>query len=73
VAIYVCCFGRDPREEEDVRLLCIVLNAVFPLIGKSEKDRLMTSMAKQVADGERDYAEPKTLSKEAVQRQMKDL
>ena len=38
-AIYVCCFSRDPMEEEDVRLLCIILNAVFPSIGKSEIDR----------------------------------
>jgi len=66
-AIYVCCFSRDPIQEEDVRLLCIMLNAVFPSIGKSEIDRMVTSMAKQVADGERDYPEPKTLSKEAVQ------
>lgn len=73
-AIYVCCFGRDLVEEEDVRLLCIMLNAVFPSVGKSKIEELIATMAKQVADGERtNYPEPKTFSKEAVQRQMKDL
>lgn len=33
-AIYVCCFGRDPIEEEDERLLSIMLNAVFPTVGQ---------------------------------------
>ncbi|CAI9763202.1 unnamed protein product [Fraxinus pennsylvanica] len=33
-AIYVCCFGIDPLEEEDdERLLSIMLNAVFPTVG----------------------------------------
>ncbi|KAJ6796541.1 uncharacterized protein M6B38_219030 [Iris pallida] len=73
--IYICCFGRDPIEEEDVRLLNIMLSAVFPSVDKSDIDRIVTTMAKQVADGERatSYPEPKALSKEAVQRQMKDL
>ncbi|WOK93543.1 hypothetical protein Cni_G02243 [Canna indica] len=34
-AIYICCFGQDPIEEEDVRLLCIMLNVVFPSVGQS--------------------------------------
>ncbi|EHA8588588.1 photosystem I assembly factor PSA3, chloroplastic [Cocos nucifera] len=73
-AIYVCCFGKDPIEEEDQRLLVIMLNSVFPSVGKSEMDRMVSSMAKQIAAGERtSYPEPKPLSKEAVQRQMKDL
>lgn len=73
-AIYVCCFGRDPIEEEDVRLLSIMLTAVFPSIGKSGIERIVNKMAKQVAEGGRmNFPEPKTLSKEAVQRQMKDL
>lgn len=73
-AIYVCCFGKDPIEEEDQRLLCIMLNAVFPSLGKSEIDRIVGSMAKQIAAGERtSYPEQKPLSQEAVQRQMKDL
>lgn len=73
-AIYICCFGRDPIEEEDVRLLSIMLSAVFPSVGQPEIDRMVTAIAKQVADGEKaSYPEPKTLSKEAVQRQMKDL
>lgn len=73
-AIYVCCFSRDPIEEEDLRLLSIMLNAVFPLVGKSEIDRMVTALAKRVADGDKtNFPEPKTLSKEAVQRQMKDL
>ncbi|KAJ6800735.1 uncharacterized protein M6B38_201730 [Iris pallida] len=73
--IYICCFGRDPIEEEDVRLLNIMLSAVFPSVDESDIDRIVTTMAKQVADGERatSYPEPKALSKEAVQRQMKDL
>ncbi|XP_010925423.1 photosystem I assembly factor PSA3, chloroplastic [Elaeis guineensis] len=73
-AIYVCCFGKDPIEEEDQRLLVIMLNAVFASVGKSEIDRIVSSMAKQIAAGERrSYPEQKPLSKEAVQRQMKDL
>ncbi|KAJ6798972.1 uncharacterized protein M6B38_209570 [Iris pallida] len=71
--IYICCFGRDPIEEEDVRLLNIMLSAVFPSVDESDIDRIVTTMAKQVADGERatSYPEPKALSKEAVQRQMR--
>uniref|UniRef100_A0A1D1YPI7 Putative G-protein coupled receptor 34 n=1 Tax=Anthurium amnicola TaxID=1678845 RepID=A0A1D1YPI7_9ARAE len=73
-AIYVCCFGQDPIEKEDVSLLCIMLNAVFPSVGQSEIDRLVNTKVKQIAEGERiSYPEPKSLPKEAVEVQMKDL
>lgn len=74
-AIYVCCFGRDPMEEEDERLLCIILNAVFPSVGQPEVDRIVKEKARKVAEGGEDDRSPeqKPLSKEAVQLQMKDL
>ncbi|XP_077221309.1 calcium homeostasis regulator [Tasmannia lanceolata] len=73
-AIYVCCFGRDPIEEEDERLLCIMLNAVFRSVGKSEMERIVKAKAKQIAEGGLENSpEPKALSKEAVKLQMKDL
>lgn len=74
-AIYVCCFGRDPMEEEDERLLRIILNAVFPSVGQPEVDRIVKEKARKVAEGGEDdrSPEPQPLSKEAVQLQMKDL
>ncbi|XP_073007630.1 photosystem I assembly factor PSA3, chloroplastic [Typha latifolia] len=72
-AIFVCCFGQDPVEEEDVKLLCIMLNGVFPSVGRSNIDSIVSSMAKKLSAGERSYTGQKTLSKEAAQRQMKDL
>ncbi|KAI8017003.1 hypothetical protein LOK49_LG04G03764 [Camellia lanceoleosa] len=74
-AIYVCCFGKDPIEEEDERLLCIMLNAVFPSVGQQEMTRIVKEKARKVAEGseEDQVPEPKPLSKEAVQLQMKDL
>ncbi|XP_068643497.1 photosystem I assembly factor PSA3, chloroplastic-like [Aristolochia californica] len=73
-AIYVCCFGKDPIEEEDMRLLQIILNAVFPSVGQAEVDRIVCSKAKLVAEGEgQNYPEPLPFPKEAVQLQMKDL
>ncbi|GMP30337.1 hypothetical protein CsSME_00005050 [Camellia sinensis var. sinensis] len=74
-AIYVCCFGKDPIEEEDERLLCIMLNAVFPSVGLQEMTRIVKEKARKVAEGseEDQVPEPKPLSKEAVQLQMKDL
>uniref|UniRef100_A0A164VW80 Photosystem I assembly factor PSA3, chloroplastic n=1 Tax=Daucus carota subsp. sativus TaxID=79200 RepID=A0A164VW80_DAUCS len=73
-AIYICCFGRDPIEEVDEQLLCIMLAVVFPTVGKSEINRIVSDQAKRVAEGiEEKYPEPKPLSKEAVQLQMKDL
>lgn len=40
-AVYVCSFGKGPIEEEDERLLCIMLNAVFPSVGQSEVRRIV--------------------------------
>ncbi|KAG5534942.1 hypothetical protein RHGRI_022899 [Rhododendron griersonianum] len=74
-AIYVCCFGRDPMEEEDERLLCIMLNAVFPSVGQPEINRIVKDKVTKVAEGGEDERapEPKPLSEEAVQLQMKEL
>nr|XP_043607529.1 photosystem I assembly factor PSA3, chloroplastic [Erigeron canadensis] len=74
-AIHVCCFGRDPIEEEDERILCIMLKVVFPSVAQPEIERLVKAKAKRVAEGGEEvrYPEPKPLSKEAVQLQMKDL
>lgn len=74
-AIYVCCFGRDLIEEEDEELLCVILNAVFPTVGKPEIERIVKEKAKRVAEGtdEIKIPEAKPLPKEAVQLQMKDL
>lgn len=75
-AIYVCCFDQDLMEEEDVRLLIIMLSAVFPTVQQPEIIRMVKDKAKDVADaiekGEFP-AEAKSLSKEAIQLQMKDL
>lgn len=73
-AIYICCFSRDPIEEDDERLLCTILTAVFPSVGEQEIERIVKSKAKRVAEGGEDDNYPETkLSKEAVQAQMKDL
>lgn len=72
-AIYVCCFGQDMMEDEDVKLLCKMLNAIFPSVGRQAVEKIVTSMAKQVAAGERKGPGVKTVSKEAAQRQLKDL
>lgn len=74
-AIYVCCFRRDPVEADDQRLLCVMLNAVFPSVGQPTIKRIVQEKAAKVAEGgEEDiYPERKPLSKEAVQLQMKDL
>ncbi|KAL7610141.1 hypothetical protein Lser_V15G13172 [Lactuca serriola] len=74
-AIYVCCFGRDVIDEEDERQLRIMLKVVFPSVGQNEIDRIVKAKAKKVAEGgeEDRFPEPKPLSKEAVQLQMKDL
>ncbi|CAL5085058.1 unnamed protein product [Urochloa decumbens] len=71
-AIYVCCFGQDMVEEEDEKLLRTILNAVFPSVGRPAIERMVASMAKQVASGERKRDE-RTVSKEVQQRQLKDL
>nr|GEU28811.1 photosystem I assembly factor PSA3, chloroplastic [Tanacetum cinerariifolium] len=74
-AIYVCCFGRDPIEEEDERTLNIMLKVVFPSVKESDIANIIKEKAKRVAEGgeEDRYPEPILLSKEAVQLQMKDL
>ncbi|XP_022739850.1 photosystem I assembly factor PSA3, chloroplastic [Durio zibethinus] len=74
-AIYVCCFGREPIEEEDERLLNVMLTAVFPTVEQSKIQRIIEDKAAKVAEGSDadDVQEPKPLSKEAVQMQMKDL
>lgn len=74
-AIYVCCFGRDFIEEEDEELLCVILNSVFPAVGKEDIERIVREKAKRVADGTDEIKIPeyKPLPKEAVQLQMKDL
>lgn len=74
-AIYVCCFGKDPIEEDDERLLNIMLCAVFPSVQQTDIQRMVKNKAVKVAQGgEEDMVpEPKPLTKEAVQMQMKDL
>lgn len=73
--IYLCCFGKDPIEEEDERLLNVMLRAVYPSVERSELQRIIKEKAQKVSDGSTDGSvrEPKPLSKEAVQMQMKDL
>ncbi|WJX70296.1 Proteasome subunit alpha type-3 [Trifolium repens] len=73
-AIYVCCFGKDPIEEEDERLLSTILGSVFPSVKKQEIRRIVEDMVEKVEDGGMDYIpDAKPLSKEAVEMQMKDL
>ena len=75
-AIYICCFGKDPIEEEDERLLTIMLSAVFPSVQRTEIERLVKEKTERVVDGSEEgqfVVESKPLSKEAIQLQMKDL
>lgn len=74
-AIYVCCFGRDPIEQRDEELLSTMFKAVFPSVEQTEINRLVKEKANKVAEGSEDtkYTELKSLSKEAVKLQMKDL
>ncbi|KAK4845070.1 hypothetical protein QYF36_000462 [Acer negundo] len=74
-AIYVCCFGREPIEEEDERLLNTILSAVFPSVKQTEIVRIVKDKAKKVAEGtdENSLPELKSLPKEAAELQMKDL
>ncbi|XWS32772.1 hypothetical protein CRYUN_Cryun22dG0018400 [Craigia yunnanensis] len=74
-AIYVCCFGREPIEEEDERLLDVMLSSVFPTVEQSKIQRIIKDKAVKVAEGSDadNIPEPTPLSKEAVQMQMKDL
>ncbi|KAG2670957.1 hypothetical protein I3760_14G111000 [Carya illinoinensis] len=61
-AIYVCCFGKDPIEDIDK-------------IVQSEIQRIIDEKARKVAEGsdETNVVEPRPITKEAVQMQMKDL
>ncbi|KAH7577367.1 hypothetical protein JRO89_XS01G0241100 [Xanthoceras sorbifolium] len=74
-AIYVCCFGKEPIEEDDERLLNTILSAVFPSVKQADIQRIVKDKAKRVAEGtdENSFPEAKPLSKEAVEMQMKDL
>ncbi|KAJ4824720.1 hypothetical protein Tsubulata_045533 [Turnera subulata] len=74
-AIQVCCFGKDPIEEEDKRLLSVMLSAVFPQVPKAEIQKIVEEKARKVAEGKDNIIVPdrKTLPKEAVKLQMKDL
>lgn len=74
-AIYICCFGKDPIEEEDESLLNTMLTAVFPTVQRSTIQRIIKDKAVKVEEGSEadNVPEPKPLSKEAAQMQMKDL
>lgn len=74
-AIYVCCFGKDPIEEEDEQLLQIMLAVVFPLVKQSQIQTMISDLARKVAEGgnEVTFLEAKPLPKEAAELQMKDL
>lgn len=74
-AIYVCCFGRDPIEEEDERLLTVMLKAVFPTVGQAQIESIIKDKIKRIEEGSEElkFPEAKPLPKEAVQLQMKDL
>ncbi|XP_010427286.1 PREDICTED: uncharacterized protein LOC104712151 [Camelina sativa] len=72
--IYACCFRRGLIEEEDEKLLQVMLVSVFPSVDKSEIERIIKEKATRVAEGgEEDNVMAKRLPKEAIQMQMKDL
>ncbi|KAL5793168.1 hypothetical protein ACOSP7_001762 [Xanthoceras sorbifolium] len=50
-AIYVCCFGKEPIEEDDERLLNTILSAVFPSVKQADIQRIVKDKAKRVAEG----------------------
>lgn len=74
-AIYVCCFGKDRIEDEDERLLIIMLSAVFPSVKQPEIQRMIKDKRQRVEEGveENFVSKEKPLPKEAVELQMKDL
>ncbi|XP_031263170.1 photosystem I assembly factor PSA3, chloroplastic-like isoform X2 [Pistacia vera] len=74
-AVYVCCFGKKGIEEEDERLLIIMLSAVFPSVKQAEIERIVKDKARKVAEGsdENSFPEPTPIPEEAVKLQMKDL
>lgn len=73
--IYACCFRRGLIEEEDEKLLQVMLTSVFPSVEKSEIERIIKEKATLVAEGggEEENVMAKRLPKEAIQMQMKDL
>ncbi|KAG2714509.1 hypothetical protein I3843_03G034100 [Carya illinoinensis] len=74
-AIYVCCFGKDPIEDIDKSLLYVILGAIFPSVVQSEIQRIVDEKARRVTEGSdgTNVVEPRPITKEAVQMQMKDL
>lgn len=74
-AIYVCCFGKDPIEEEDEQLLQTMLGVVFQSVKQSQIQTMIRDLIKKVAEGgsEVTFVEAKPLPKEAAELQMKDL
>lgn len=73
--IYICCFRKDPIEDEDERLLCIMLAVIFPSVEQPEIQRIVRDKKRKVEEGsdDNDLLDPKPLSRESVQQQMKDL
>ncbi|KAK7306127.1 hypothetical protein VNO77_44048 [Canavalia gladiata] len=56
-AIYVCCFGKDPLQKDDERLLTAMPSAVFPTVQQEEIQRLIKDKAeKEVSSGNRRLA-----------------
>ncbi|KAJ3670820.1 hypothetical protein LUZ60_008246 [Juncus effusus] len=73
-AIYVCCFGQDPIEQEDIKLLSSILNAVFPSVGRKEVENIVRNVSKQINEGSKsNFPSPKKVSKQVMERQLKDL
>ncbi|KAJ7974560.1 putative Calcium homeostasis regulator CHoR1 [Quillaja saponaria] len=54
-AIYVCCFGKGLIEEEDERLLIVMLSSVFPSVNQLEIQRRAKDKASKVAEGSDEY------------------
>ncbi|XP_031496242.1 photosystem I assembly factor PSA3, chloroplastic [Nymphaea colorata] len=74
-AIHVCCFGKDPIEEEDEKLLCVMLNAVFPSVGQSKINEIVSSKAKEIAGGSQsaETINQQNSAKEAGKLQLKEF
>ncbi|CAN6482809.1 unnamed protein product [Victoria cruziana] len=74
-AIHVCCFGKDPIEEEDEKLLSVMLNAVFPSVGQSKISEIVSSKAKEMVGGSQilETANPQNSAKEAAKLQLKEF
>ncbi|KAF3786446.1 hypothetical protein EJ110_NYTH25335 [Nymphaea thermarum] len=74
-AIHICCFGKDPIEEEDEKLLCVMLNAVFPSVGQSKINEIVSSKAKEMAGGSQsaETRNQQNSAKEAGKLQLKEF